>query len=145
MSNACGGAEFVDLHGVIDDQLRGLQGIDQLGIAAQALHGIAHGGQIDDGGNAGEILHQNAAGREGDFLFRLGLAVPGGERAHFFFRDVASVFGAEQIFEQNTKGKRQVLGGDALFIERIEAIDFVFLVADTKTGAAVEAVHISLV
>ncbi len=63
-------AELIDLHGVIDHQLRGLQRIDQPGIAAQRLHGIAHGGEIDHRGHAGEILQQHAAGHERDFLRR---------------------------------------------------------------------------
>ena len=69
-------AEFVDLHGVIDDQLDRLQRIDERGIAAELLHGVAHGGEIDDAGNAGEILQEDAAGGEGDFLVGLRLAVP---------------------------------------------------------------------
>jgi hypothetical protein len=64
-----GRSEFVDLHGVVDDQFGGLQRIDQPGIAAEPLHGIAHGGQIDHRRNAGEILQQDTAGREGDFFF----------------------------------------------------------------------------
>jgi hypothetical protein len=51
-----GVAEFVDLHGMVDDQLGGEKGIDARGIAAHALDSFAHGGEIDDGGNAGEIL-----------------------------------------------------------------------------------------
>ena len=45
-----GGAEFVDLHGVVDDEFDGLQRIDERGIAAELLHGVAHGGEIDDAG-----------------------------------------------------------------------------------------------
>ena len=30
-----GGAEFVDLHGVVDDELGGLEGVDPLGVAAE--------------------------------------------------------------------------------------------------------------
>ena len=51
-----GAAEFVHLHGMIDHQLGGKQRIDFLRIAAEFAHGVAHGGQIDDGGHAGEIL-----------------------------------------------------------------------------------------
>ena len=51
-----GGAEFVDLDGMIDYEFDGLQRIDQRGVAAEVLHGVAHGGEIDDAGDAGEIL-----------------------------------------------------------------------------------------
>jgi hypothetical protein len=56
------GAEFVDLDGVVDDQLRGLERVDLLRIAAEQLHGIAHGGEVDHRGDAGEVLHEDAAG-----------------------------------------------------------------------------------
>ena len=50
--------------------------------------------------------------------------------ADVFFFDVAAVFGAQKIFQQDAEGVRQMLGGDALFVEGVEAIDFVFFVAD---------------
>ena len=136
-----GGAEFVDLDGVVDDQFHRLQRVDERGIAAQGLHGVAHGGQVDDAGDAGEILQEDAAGGESDFLFRLRLAVPICERAHFFFGDVASVFGAELVLEQDAQGEREMFGGDALLVEGVEAVDFEFFVADFEGGFAVETIH----
>ena len=44
------GAVAVDLHRVVDDQLGRRQRIDLVGIAAEARHGLAHRGQIDDAG-----------------------------------------------------------------------------------------------
>ena len=38
----------------------GTSGLILSGIAAERFHGIAHGGKIDDGRNAGEVLHQHA-------------------------------------------------------------------------------------
>ena len=134
-------AEFVDLHRVINDKFDRLQRIDQTGVPTQLLHGIAHGGEVDHAGHAGEILQKDTAGSKGDFLVRLGVLVPGSEGAHFFPGDVATVFGAQQIFEQDAQGKRQVAGGDALPVEGIEAVDFVFLVADFEGGAGVETIH----
>ena len=86
--------------------------------------------EVDDAGDAGEILQQDAAGSEGDFFFGLRFAVPGGEGADFFFGDVASVFGAEQVLEQDAQREGQMLGGDSLLVERVEAVDFVFFAAD---------------
>ncbi len=79
---------------MVNDEFDGLQRIDQGRVTAELLHGVAHGGEIDNARNSGEILQQNAAGSEGDFLVGLGLAVPVGERANFFLGDVAAVFGA---------------------------------------------------
>ena len=66
------------------------------------------------------------------------LGAPGGERANVFFLDVAAVFGAEKIFEQDAQGIREMFGGDALLVEGVEAIDFVFFVADFEGGTGVE-------
>ena len=49
------GAELVHLHGVIDHELRGQQGIHLFRIAAQRGDRLAHGGEIDHGGDAREI------------------------------------------------------------------------------------------
>ena len=64
-----GDAEFVHLHGMVDHQFGGQQRIDFFGIAAEVAHRVAHGGEIDHGRDAGEILQQNASGHEGDFFF----------------------------------------------------------------------------
>ena len=69
-SESIDAAKTIDLHRMVDDQFRGEQGIDALRISAHALHCFAHGGQIDDGGHAGEILQQHPRGHEGNFLFR---------------------------------------------------------------------------
>ena len=46
---------------MIDHQVHGNERIDLRRRAAQPLHGAPHGGQIDDGRNAGEILEHDAA------------------------------------------------------------------------------------
>lgn len=45
------GAGGVDLHRVVNDKIHGTEGVDLFGIAAQTLHGVAHSGQIHDGGH----------------------------------------------------------------------------------------------
>ena len=45
------GAEIVDHYRVIDDQVDGDQRVDLLGVGAEICGGIAHGGQIDNGGH----------------------------------------------------------------------------------------------
>ena len=65
---------------------------------------------------------------------------PGGERADFFFGYVAAVFGAQQVFEQNAERERKVFGRDALLVERVDAVEFVFLVADFEGCAGAKTV-----
>ena len=138
------GAEFVHLHRVVDDKLCRLQGIDQLGVAAQPLHGIAHRGQIDHSGNAREVLEEYAAGRKSDFLVRLRLAVPPRERAYFRFGHVAAVFGTQQVLEQNAQRVGQMLRRDALAVERVQPVDRVFFAKNAERRATVKTVHITI-
>src|SRR5262245_16550778 len=94
-------AVVVDLHRMIDDQLGGIQRIDALGIAAELLHGFAHGGEIDHAGRAGEVLHDDARRREIDFIGRRGLRIPVEHRVDVVLRDVHAVFVAQQVLEQD--------------------------------------------
>ena len=53
-------AEGVDLHRVVDDQLGRHQRVDLRRVAAQLGHRVAHRGEVDDRGHAGEVLHHHA-------------------------------------------------------------------------------------
>src|SRR6266478_1373025 len=89
----------------------------------------------------GEILQQNAAGSEGDFLFRLRIFVPRRERANFFLSHVAPVFSAQQILQQNAQRKRQVFRRDALLVESVEPVELVFFVADLESCAGAKTIR----
>ena len=65
-------AERVDLHGVVDDELHGLERVDLLRVASEHLHGVAHRGEIDHGGDAREVLQEHARRRERDLARGLG-------------------------------------------------------------------------
>jgi hypothetical protein len=54
------GAGHVGHHRVVDDELGGHERVDRPGVAAEVDHGVAHGGQVDDGGHAGEVLEEDA-------------------------------------------------------------------------------------
>jgi hypothetical protein len=69
-------AEEVGDDGVVDDQLGGSEGVDLRRVAAERLHGLAHGREVDDARNAGEVLHDDAGRRELDLRVRLGRGVP---------------------------------------------------------------------
>ena len=61
-------AEGVDLDRVVDDQVDGDQRIDLRRVAAELVHRVAHRRQVDDRGDAGEVLHQDPGRLEGDLL-----------------------------------------------------------------------------
>ncbi len=69
------GAVVIDLHRVIDDQIDGDQRVGLLGIGSHFLERVAHRGEIDDAGHAGEILQDHAGGPEID-LCRRGCGIP---------------------------------------------------------------------
>jgi hypothetical protein len=102
-----GRAEFVDLHGVVDDQLGGDERVDLLGVAAESFDSVAHGAEINDGRDTGKVLHQHACGHIGDLAAGLGLSVPLGKELDVIGRDVDAVFAAEQVLEQNFEAERQ--------------------------------------
>src|SRR5690606_29635574 len=66
-----GGAKSVNHDRVVDDEIALRQGIDLLRITAEGDHRIAHGGEIDDSRNTGEVLHQDAGREIGNFAVRL--------------------------------------------------------------------------
>ena len=111
-------SEIIDDHGMVDDEIDGHQRIDLVGIAAERDHRIAHRRQIDDRGNAGEILHQHARRAERDLVLGLAPVVePGRDGLDVFLLDRAAVLVAQQIFEHDLheNGNREMPAQTVLF------------------------------
>ena len=85
----------------------GTSGLTRFGIAAEGLDGVAHGGQIDDRGDAGEVLHEDAGRHVGDLAAGLGFGVPVGEELDVGGGDVHAVLAAQQVFEQDFEAEGQ--------------------------------------
>ena len=83
-------------------EINALQGVDARGIAAHLGHGIAHGGKVDDAGNAREILQEHPCHGEADFLIGFGLRVPCRQRVDALSAVVTSVVMAQQILQKHT-------------------------------------------
>ena len=111
--------EFVHLHRVVDHQLRRLQGIDLLRIAAQLLHGVAHGGQIDDGGYSGKVLHQHPRRHKRDLPRRLGVGLPLGQKFDVVRGHALAVFLPQQVFQQHAQAVRKTMEGEAFGLQRL--------------------------
>jgi hypothetical protein len=71
-----GRAVLVDLHRVVDHELRGRERVDLLRFAAELDHGFAHGREVDDGRYSGEVLHDHARRRKRDLVARQAPADP---------------------------------------------------------------------
>ncbi len=138
-----GRAEGIDDHRMIDDEIDRHERIDLLRIAAERGHRVAHGGEIDDGGNAGEVLHQDAGRTKRDLA--LGLALvdePFGDRLNIVFGDRAAVLEAQQIFEQDLHRERQLRNaGKPVLLRRLEREIMIGLGSNVELLAAFETVE----
>ena len=102
---------------MVDDQLHRDEGVDLRGVAAEAGQRVAHGGQVDHAGHAGEVLHEHALGGERDLVRRvagalpvaLGVGAPRRHRDDVVGRDVRAVLVAQQVLQQHLDGVRQAL------------------------------------
>jgi len=100
-------AERVDLDGVVDDEVDGDEGVDLARVLASALHRRAHRGEVDDGGHACEVLHEDARGQEGQLGVIWRRLRPRGEGLDVFFVGRARLAEAEKAFDQDLQGHRQ--------------------------------------
>lgn len=132
------GAVFVDLDGVVNDEVGGHERVGFGGVFAHGGEGIAHGGEIDHAGDAREILQQDAGGHEGDLL-----VVTGGAACDCFNvrgLDALAVFLAEQVFEQDLVRKRQGRDVDAVGFKCSKTVKAVFLTARLQRGFGAKTV-----
>ena len=135
-------AEEGDRHRMVDDQIDRHQRIDLLRVAAEMLHGVAHGGEIDHRRHAGEVLHQHARRAEGDLAVGGFGLQPLGDRLDVVLGDRAPVFVAQQVFQQHLHRERQA--GDALeavFLGDRQAVIGVGLAAGLEGLAAAKTVE----
>ena len=133
--------EVVDLHGMIDDELDGLQRVDPLRIAAEPDDAVAHRGEVDDRRHAGEVLKEHARRHERDFLLQVGRRIPGRQRPDRVRLDELAVFATEQVLEQDLLRVREARNGrESGLLERRQAEDRETLAADFECGPCVEGI-----
>jgi hypothetical protein len=108
---------------VIDDQIAGHLGVYFLGVAAQAFHGGAEGGQIDYAGDAGEILEDYPPGLEGQLGLFWSLGVPLGQLVDVLGGYLKTVYVAQQAFQEDLDGEGQAIDpADGLVMEFAEPV-----------------------
>ena len=128
-------AEGVDLDRVVDHQVDVDQRVDRRRVAADLLHRVAHRRQVDDGGDAGEVLHQDAGGLEGDLDAGLGGGVPGGDRLDVGGADRDAVLEPQHVLQQDLDRVGQAGDVEAL-LQRVEAEDLVLAAAHRRVERA---------
>ena len=132
-------AVVVDHHRVVDDEFDRAQRIHLGRVAAQLLDGVAHGGEVDHAGHAGEVLQDHAGGGEVDVLGRQGFQIGAGEGFDVGLGGVGAVFVAEQVLQQDFVGVGQA-GQIELAGQRLQAEVLVIAPADIKRGAGIETI-----
>ena len=124
---------------MVDDQLRRRQRIDTVCLAAEFDNRIAHCRKIDDGGNAGKVLQDDAARGKGNFRTRGSLGVPVSERQDIVARNVTTVLMTQQVFEQDLERVGQAI--DMAFCNGVEPENLIVLAANLKRCTSAEAVR----
>ena len=120
----------------------GTSGLIFFGVGAEARRGVAHGGEVDDRRNAGEILHQHAGRAEGDLVAgRAAVLEPVGDGADVVGLDGAAVLVAQQVLQQHLQREGQARdAGQAVLLGLLQGEIDVGLAADVERLAAFEAV-----
>ena len=140
------GAEIVDDNGMVDHEIDRHERIDLARITAERGHRVAHGGEIDDGGHAGEVLHQHPRRTEGDLmLVPAAVLRPGRHRLDVFLLDGAAVFVAQQIFEHDLERERQLRHpGEAVLLRRLQRVNLVGLRPNRQRFAALKLSRLAM-
>src|SRR3974377_334764 len=92
---------------MVYDKVDGSEWVDSARIKTQCGHGVAHRGEIDHSGNAGEILHQNTGWPKGDLTVALAHRKPKRGATNIVGSNCSPILMAEQIFEQHLEREGQ--------------------------------------
>ena len=92
-------------------------------LSAQLRDGVAHGGEVDDGGNAGKVLHQDAGRAILDFTVDAAIGQEGGERLHILLpHRIRTILEPQHVFEEHLHGEGQAVEIAELLRRRGERI-----------------------
>ena len=98
--------EHVHLDRVVDHELHRHERVDALRIAAELVHGVAHGGEVHDRRNAREVLHQHPGRGVGDLTRGLVRGHPGGEVLDVLSAHALPVLAAQEVLQQHLQRVR---------------------------------------
>ena len=101
-------AKLVNHHGVVNDQIHGVQRVDLVRVAAKRLDPVPHRGQIHHRRHACEILHQNAGGAIGDLARVLTTQLgPFSKGLDVIDTDRLTIFESQHILQHHFQRGRQ--------------------------------------
>ena len=104
---------------MVDDELDGHARVDRCRVRPEGFHGVSHCGQVDDGGHAGEVLHEDAGGNEGDLSCAGRPRCPVGKGLDVGLGHRGAVLVAEEVLEEDLHGEGKAVNvGD-----RVESVE----------------------
>ena len=129
--------EQVGNHRVVNHQFGRRERVYFARVATQIDNCLAHGREVHDAGNTGEVLEDNACWSElnlgGGFRFR----IPTAQRTDLLFGDVGTIFSAQQILQEDLQAKGQRL----VALDTGRAVNLVVFAPDIQAGLSTEAVE----
>lgn len=125
---------------MIDYQVDRYLRIDPRRIGAPPVHGVAHGGQIDNARNPGEVLHQHAGRTVLDLARGAIVLLPFDEGADVIHRDRSAVLEAQEVFQQHLEAEGQAADVAQSLSCAGEAVISVILRLDGQGGAGAQGV-----
>ena len=102
-----GRPEPVDVDRVVDHEVDRDQRVDLGRVAAEIGHRVAHDREVDDGGHAGQVLHDHPRGHERDLGLGGHARPPRGQGLDVARIDDAAAGMAEQVLEQDADRDRE--------------------------------------
>ena len=118
-----GAAEVVNLDRVVDDQIARDKWIDALRITPETRHCGPHGGQVDRGGHAREVLQEHTCRVERELALLMVRRMPACQTVDLTSPHDAIASIAQQVLQQHFDGHRQPLDtGVAVFGQTAEAV-----------------------
>jgi hypothetical protein len=122
---------------VVDHQVGRCQRVDLLRFAAEVADRLAHGGQVDDAGDTGEILHHDTGRRVLNLNAGLRLGIPVRYRFDVVFGDVGPVLVAKQVLGEDFEAVGEFFG----IGYGVQTVDLIALLADLQGVAGSVRVH----
>ena len=122
-------AVIVHHNRVVDDQMNRIKRVNGFGRTAEIDHRVAHSGQIHNGRNTGEVLHEHAGRTVSDFVSRCLWSKPIRNSLNIFFFNGSAIFVAEKVFQKDFQRSGQ-------FRNAFQSVLFRFFQIEIGIGAA---------
>ena len=136
-----GGAELVDHDAMVDDEVAGHLRVDLGRVATELGNRVAHRGEIDDAGDAGEILHENACRAVLDLAVGVHrIVLPIDDRLDVVGGDRDAVLEAQHVLQEHLHREGQAADVAELRRGLGEAVIGVGLAVHVERGAGAERV-----